>query len=181
MFFAHRYHSNIHRDSPRMPVNSIQAMFETSNADVLLIYDACYVFQIRSTAPTVSPPGVTELVAACGFDRSAPGPGVHSFTCAFTQMLRFGSDLKLPFSVADLVSGVTAVLRNSRSWRSKRNPLHTTLVPVQSRRQIMLCPTRLRDSRQEKFKDSAAGPLLPLFVKVGLSPIFSLFLHVTRL
>lgn len=60
-------------------------MLEQANADVLILLDCCAA-AASSTAEVGS--GVTELVAACGFETTAPGAGEHSFTRSLIDELK---------------------------------------------------------------------------------------------
>ncbi|KAH7399937.1 hypothetical protein BKA64DRAFT_469653 [Cadophora sp. MPI-SDFR-AT-0126] len=65
--------------SPYLPARGIQSKFEEAFADSLLLYDCC-----NSAASTTSPScrghkGVTEVMAACGYEAIAAEVGEHSF------------------------------------------------------------------------------------------------------
>jgi hypothetical protein len=67
-----------------MAAGGIQAVFEEADADALLLYDSCH-----SAHPAInsSGNGVTEVIAAAGFELQAPTVGRDSFTHALIQAL----------------------------------------------------------------------------------------------
>jgi hypothetical protein len=135
----------------------VQQLVEESELDVLLLYDSCHS---SHPAVSVSGQGVTEVIAACGFETQAPIVGPHSFTNALIRVLE-ESFVTAPFSVADLHSRVIgnlknwkpALLRDSNGevWRDeydrpkyechkRRTPVHCFLTNETPCRSIMLAP-----------------------------------------
>ena len=55
------------------------------HSDVLIILDCCAAASSVAEAGS----GITELVAACGFETVAPGVGQHSFTRSLIEELGF--------------------------------------------------------------------------------------------
>ena len=70
-------------------------MLEQAKSDVLILLDCCAA--ASSTASSGS--GITEVIAACGFESMAPGVGQHSFTRSLIDELKFLSR-GVPFSAA---------------------------------------------------------------------------------
>lgn len=60
-------------------------MLEEADCDVLILLDCCVA--ASSTAETGN--GVTELVAACGFETWPPGVSEHTFTRSLIDKLRY--------------------------------------------------------------------------------------------
>lgn len=96
--------------SPTLPSNSIQSQLEEADSDVLLLLDCCH-----AAHPTLtnSNHGVTEAIAACGFEATAPGVGPHSFTNALILELELASQTS-PISVAKLHSNI---LWRLKTWK----------------------------------------------------------------
>ena len=59
-------------------------MLEQADSDVLILLDCCAAASSASDAGK----GVTELLAACGFETWAPGVGKHSFTRSLIDELK---------------------------------------------------------------------------------------------
>lgn len=80
--------------SVSLPSGGIQCLFEEASSDVLLLYDCCH----SATVPTSNSGrgGVTEVIAACGYETTAPEVDEHSFTKALLEILIY--DFKIPFS-----------------------------------------------------------------------------------
>jgi hypothetical protein len=129
-----------------MPSHGIQSLLEECRSDAVLFYDACHSAETSVTKSTTTRRGVTELIAACGFQATAPGVSVHSFAHTLTQELRSASKTGVPFSVPYLFSQVLSRLRNSSSWEEKATPVHTNLVCERGGRQIMLEPLKPRNA-----------------------------------
>jgi hypothetical protein len=148
--------------SPTLPSSSVQQLFEEAESDVLLLYDSCHS---SHPAVDISGQGVTEVIAACGFETETPIPGPHSFTNALIQVLEevFTGP---PISVAELHS---RVLRELKNWKpsylrdrsghilidpktgrpkyecpKRRTPVHCFLTNETPYRSIMLAPLQTR-------------------------------------
>ncbi|CAG8961364.1 hypothetical protein HYFRA_00013825 [Hymenoscyphus fraxineus] len=129
---------------PEMPSNMFQALFEDTPSDAILLYDSCNSADtniVRKRAGC----GVTELIAACGFGNTAPGPGYASFTNALTECLHEAAELGQRFCVSDLFSSVLARLRNSPRRAEKATPVHSTLTSELASRQIFIYPPDTQD------------------------------------
>jgi hypothetical protein len=140
-----------------MPSGGIQQLVEEAESDVLLLYDSCHS---AHPAVNISGQGVTELIAACGFETQAPAVGLHSFTNALIRELE-ESFAGPPISVAELHSRVISSLKNWKPsllrdedgnvWtdengrakyecHKRRTPIHCFLTNESPYRSIMLAP-----------------------------------------
>ncbi|KAL8818212.1 MAG: hypothetical protein Q9191_007989 [Dirinaria sp. TL-2023a] len=102
------------RDSPKIQWFGLQTMLEQAKADVLLLLDCC----AAASSATGSGNGVTEIIAACGFEAWAPGVGQHSFTRSLIDELKYlhrGS----PFSTSFLHN---KVLSRVKYWKPRYAP-----------------------------------------------------------
>lgn len=109
-----------------------------------------------ASSATASGNGVTELIAACGFETWAPGVGEHSFSRSLIEELKYLSRGP-PFSVALLHN---KVLSRIKYWKPRytlasaserrKTPFYTQLANELNRRSIELSPV----SQQEV----ASGP-----------------------
>ena len=64
----------------------LQTNIEQADYDVLILLDCC---ASASSSNTGTGSGVTELIAACGFETVAPGVGEHSFTRSLIDELKW--------------------------------------------------------------------------------------------
>lgn len=64
----------------------LQTNIEQADCDVLILLDCC---ASASSSNTGTGSGVTELIAACGFETGAPGVGEHSFTRSLIDELKW--------------------------------------------------------------------------------------------
>lgn len=109
--------------------SAIQTLFEQADFDVLLLLDCCAA---ASAAPTAAS-AVTETIAACGFESSAPQSGRHSFTNAVIEVLDDWVE-SAPFSAAMLHNKVLSILQHGsletlqngkrRKLECQRTPIH---------------------------------------------------------
>lgn len=99
-----------HPSSATLPSSSVQSQLEEADSDVLLLLDCCH-----SAHPTItdSTHGVTEAIAACGFETMASGVGPHSFTNALIQELEIASQGP-PIAVAKLHG---KILWRLKTWK----------------------------------------------------------------
>lgn len=157
--------------SPTLPSGGVQQLFEEAESDVLLLFDSCHS---SHPAINVSGQGVTEVVAACGFEAQAPAVGPHSFTSALIRELEesFGGP---PLSVAELHSRMVGSLKHwkpgllrddhgnvwtdsdgrpRRECHKRRTPIHCFLTNETPYRSIMLSPlpARLLEAAVETFE-----------------------------
>jgi len=125
-------------------------LLEAADSDVLLLYDCCH----SATVPTCGSHqgGVTEVIAACGYEATAPEADEHSFTKALIDILIITSK-EVPFSIGWLHS---RILRNLKCWspgvkelpngeyvcerQPRRTPIYSLLSETRPRRSIVLGP-----------------------------------------
>ena len=90
--------------SPTLDWYALQSGLEHADSDVLILLDSCASAGSLSSSRQLDNPdgGRTELLAACGFDAKALGPGPHSFTNALIKELRVMSAWETPFPVSIL-------------------------------------------------------------------------------
>lgn len=104
-------------DSPTIQWLGIQNMLEQAESEVLILLDCCA--GVSSTSEAGS--GVTEVIAACGFETYAPGVSEHSFTGSLIDELQYWCNDRHR-SVAMLH---TRVLGSMKHWKP-RSGLATT-------------------------------------------------------
>ena len=139
--------SNELEDSPTVQWVGIQNMLEQATSDVLILLDCC----AAATASTELGSGVTEVIAACGFETSAPGVCEHSFTRSLIEELQYCCR-RSPLSAAILHM---KVLSRMKYWKPKaveieagelvlyerrKTPVHTILTNEGKPRSIVLSP-----------------------------------------
>ena len=157
--------------SPTLPSGGVQQLFEEAESDVLLLFDSCHS---SHPAINVSGQGVTEVVAACGFEAQAPAVGSHSFTSALIRELEESFE-GAPLSVAELHSRMVGSLKHwkpgllrddhgnvwtdsdghpRRECHKRRTPIHCFLTNETPYRSIMLSPlpARLLEAAVETFE-----------------------------
>ncbi|KAE9382160.1 hypothetical protein N431DRAFT_321275, partial [Stipitochalara longipes BDJ] len=123
----------------------IQNTLEEARSDVLIILDCC----ASGTANTDNGKGVTELIAACGFNVSAYPVGAHSFTRALITELRLLS--KTPhFTISMLYNNILSRIQKwmPESQELLKPPLHVLLTHDRDLpRGIQLFPQRGKSSQ----------------------------------
>ena len=134
-------------DSPTVQWVGIQNMLEQATSDVLILLDCC----AAATASAEQGSGVTEVIAACGFETTAPGVCEHSFTTSLIEELRY-CPKRSPLSAAMLHM---KVLSRMKYWKPKsvetragepalherrKTPVHTILTNEGKPRSIVLSP-----------------------------------------
>jgi hypothetical protein len=102
-------HRTDRNGTPTVAAGGIQALFEEADSDALLLYDCCHS---AHPAITVSGHGVTEVIAASGFETQTPMPGRTSFTHALIRAL-IESCRAPPLSVAKLHEMILRSLKSS--------------------------------------------------------------------
>ncbi|KAK0106317.1 hypothetical protein ONS96_003955 [Cadophora gregata f. sp. sojae] len=163
-------------DSPSLPSGGIQSMFEEADADVLLLYDCCNSAATSALSSNQRHKGVTEVIAACGYETIAPEVGEHSFSNALAEVLAAASKRK-PFSVAELH---TKILTRLKCWtpsfvkddngkrkedhagrllferQPRRTPIYSIICETEPRRSIILAPLK---SNAREFEASSSTPI----------------------
>ena len=119
-------------------------MLEQAESDVLILLDCCAGASSAAEAGN----GVTEVIAACGFETWAPGVSDHSFTRSLIHELQHWCG-KPTNSVAMLHMRVLATMkhwkpRSSRTSNEERRktPIHSLLTNQGCSRSIQLVPLR---------------------------------------
>lgn len=164
-------------NSPTLPSGGVQQLFEEAEADVLLLYDTCHS---SHPAVNIGGQGVTEVIAACGFETEAPAVGPHSFTNALIRELE-EAFMGPPISVAELHGRIIGSLkswkpallrdRDGNVWtdehgqpryecHKRRTPVHCFLTNESPYRSIMLAPlqSKLSHSAVARIDQSATQP-----------------------
>ena len=123
-------------------------MLEHAESDVLILLDCCAA--ASSISETGS--GVTEVIAACGFETWAPGVGEHSFTRSLIDELRYWSRGHA-LSVAMLHN---KVLSRIKYWKPRfgvtgehehrKTPIYIVLSNEGKQRSIALTPLQFQGS-----------------------------------
>lgn len=126
--------------------SSIQTMLEEAECDVLVLLDCCAAASSGGNAGK----GVTEVIAACGFEAFAPGVGRHSFTNSLAEELSYLGLHRPAFTTALLHNKVLARLK--MSWipryaddehrELRRTPVYIHLADGGKQRCIELGPLR---------------------------------------
>ncbi|KAL8723582.1 MAG: hypothetical protein Q9225_000124 [Loekoesia sp. 1 TL-2023] len=124
--------------------SSIQTNLEEADSDVLILLDCC----AAASSAGGSGNGITEVIAACGFEDYAPGVGEHSFTRSLIEELRYYGQRPGPISTAFLHNKVLA--RAKKSWNPRyvtggtqerrKTPIHIHLADRSKQRCIELMP-----------------------------------------
>jgi hypothetical protein len=161
--------------SPMLPCGGVQQLLEEAAFDVLLLYDSCH-----SSHPAINTggQGVTEVIAACGFETQAPAVGLHSFTNSLIRELE-EAFIGPPISVAELHVRVIGSLKNWKPallrdkngnlWtdengrprfevHKRRTPVHCFLTNETPYRSIMLSPLPSRLSHAAVSNIGGATP-----------------------
>jgi len=145
----------------------IQNTLEEARSDVLIILDCC----ASGTANTDDGKGITELVAACGFNVSAFPVGVHSFTRALITELRLLSGTPC-FTISMLYNNI---LSRIQKWMPERQellkpPLHVLLTQDRDLpRGIQLFPRRDKSPHTSSSTISTSDPaeIIDLGIAIG--------------
>lgn len=151
--------------------NGIQHALEEAESDVLLLLDCCS----SGTANTDVGHGVTELIAAAGFNGTANPVGANSFTEALITELTLMRNLPA-FTVGALYSKILCRLQSrlpSPGEPPQRPPLHVVLTQNhQLPRSIRLSPQRARSQNMSHIslaQDTIQGPPSPNIVNMSSS------------
>ncbi len=133
-------------DSPTMKWLGIQNMLEQAESDVLILLDCCAGASSAAEAGN----GVTEVIAACGFETWAPGVSDHSFTRSLINELQYWRN-DPSNSVAMLHMRVLATMKHWKPRSSttsneerRKTPIHSLLTNQGCSRSIQLIPLRLK-------------------------------------
>lgn len=135
--------------------SSIQTNLEEADSDVLILLDCC----AAASSAGGSGNGVTELIAACGFEAYAPGVGEHSFTRSLIEELKYYGQRPGPISTAFLHNKVLARAKNSWNPRyvsngtqeRRKTPIHIHLADRSKQRCIELTPLKFPPKLRDFF------------------------------
>jgi len=115
-------------------------MLEEAQSDVLVLLDCC----AAASSATGAGSGITEVIAACGFETWAPGVGPHSFTRILTEELKYLCRTA-PFSTALLHN---VVLSRVKYWK----PRYGTSASDQERRKTPIYIVLSNESKQRSIE-----------------------------
>ncbi|KAI4271297.1 MAG: hypothetical protein LQ337_006122 [Flavoplaca oasis] len=141
--------------------SSIQTMLEEAECDVLVLLDCC----AAASSGGNHGKGVTELIAACGFEAFAPGVGEHSFTRSLIEELKYLNKRCDAITTALLHNKVLARIKKSwnprystnGSQERRRTPIHIHLSDHKQQRCIKLAPLRLSNASTTLFNSLQAS------------------------
>ena len=108
------FYSTDKSDASEVQWYGLQTMLEQAKSDVLILLDCC----AAASSATGSGSGITEIIAACGFEAWAPGVGQHSFTRSLIDELRYLHRTG-PFSTSLLHN---KVLSRVKYWKPRFAP-----------------------------------------------------------
>ena len=121
----------------------LQTNIEQADCDVLILLDCC---ASASSLNTGTGSGVTELIAACGFETVAPGVGEHSFTRSLIDELKWWTHG--PSLTAAMLHN--KVLSRVKYWKPRfgaapyderrRTPMYIVLANEGNKRSIEIVP-----------------------------------------
>lgn len=134
-------------------------MLEQTRSDVLILLDCCAAASSASSSTT----GVTEVIAACGFEAWAPGVGEHSFTRSLIDELKYLS-YGVPFTTTFLHNKVLSTIKY---WRPRyelnhgerrRTPVYIRLAKETEQRSIVIEPIKLHTELTSRYPGSPNPP-----------------------
>ena len=154
-------------DSVTLPWYGLQTSLEQAESDVLILLDCCSAASCTGGSGN----GVTEVIAACGFETWAPGVGEHSFTRSLISALEDWEDRHPPLSGAVLHS---EILSRIKYWNPKyhnvtqhqrregaeqrKTPIHITVSNQDNERSIVLSPIKLPPELSSEPSSSLISP-----------------------
>ena len=157
-------------------------MLEQASSDVLILLDCCAAASSTSGAGN----GLTELLAACGFETWAPGVGEHSFTRSLIDELKYWSRRR-PMSVVKLHSEVLARIKYwkpryamAENGERRKTPIYICLANEGKERSIQLYPIThgnpltLRTTSPQPHSSNSDGSDNDLMLSAALSSRTSL-------
>ena len=159
-------------------------MLEQAKSDVLILLDCC----AAASSATGNGSGITEIIAACGFEAWAPGVGQHSFTRSLIDELRYLQ--RRSFSTSFLHNKVLSRVKywkprydsSARHQEMRRTPIYIVISNETRPRSIELDPrppqlltvtenTVTEDTVTENKASSAESSLYnSAFSSLSLSP-----------
>ena len=133
----------------------LQALLEHCESDVLILLDCC----AAASSATASGNGVTEVIAACGFETWAPAVGEHSLSRTLIDELDYWSCERPSLSAAMLHSKVLSRIK-SRKPRYEMSGQRGKIEPPERRKTPIYI--RLSDEGKKRSIELKPFPLLPL-------------------
>ena len=127
-------------DSPTVQWWALQISLEQAKSDVLILLDCC----AAASSVAGSGSGITEVIAACGSETSAPGVGENSFSRRLIEEISYLKSSS-PFSAALLHDKVlTRIKYENPSYNTtheqRRTPVHILVASKADQRSIELAP-----------------------------------------
>lgn len=148
-------------DSASVQWSGLQELLENAESDVLILLDCC----AAASSISATGSGVTEVIAACGFETWAPGVGEHSFTRSLIDELRYWSRGPI-LSVAMLHN---KVLSRIKYWKPRfgmtgehehrKTPIYIVLSHEGNQRSIGLTPLQRNRPPSVGLVDGSAQAL----------------------
>lgn len=148
-------------DSASVQWSGLQELLENAESDALILLDCC----AAASSISATGSGVTEVIAACGFETWAPGVGEHSFTRSLIDELRYWSH-GLTLSVAMLHN---KVLSRIKYWKPRfgmtgehehrKTPIYIVISHEGNQRSIGLIPLQRNGPPSVKRVDASTQGL----------------------
>ncbi|KAL8992322.1 MAG: hypothetical protein Q9169_007189 [Polycauliona sp. 2 TL-2023] len=163
--------SNRQPGAAKLQWSSLQTMLEEAECDVLVLLDCCAAGSSGGTQDHGR--GVTEVIAACGFEAIAPPVGEHSFTRSLIEELKYLSQRYDSISTVLLHNKVLARIKTSWNPRYasenpqelRRTPIHIYLSEDTKQRCIRLTPlihlTAIAPESHLHSSSALSAPLTP--------------------
>lgn len=133
-------------------------MLEQAKSDILILLDCC----AAASSATGSGTGITEIIAACGFEAYASGVGQHSFTRSLIDELRYLGGVA-PFSTSLLHN---KVLSRVKYWKPR-------FAPSAGHREMRRTPIYIVISNETRPRSIELEPLQPHKETTDASPASS--------
>ena len=151
---------------------------EEADSDALLLYDCCNAAATSTSETQHDQQGVTEAIAACGYETIAPEVGEHSFTNALIETL--AASKGVPFSIGELHN---RIMNRLKCWvpslkkdgngkmkedakgrleyerQPRKTPIYSHLVEFEPRRSVLLAPLPKPSlDLRDRMNESASSP-----------------------
>ena len=133
---------NCYTPTPKVQWHALQTALLYSRSDILILLDSC------CSAGSITPSagargGVTELIAASGFESLAYGPGPYSFTTILMEelirtVLQLSGKARQNFSIVDLHQKILLSVVRKCSPNITSTPVYVKLRGATSKPSIVL-------------------------------------------
>lgn len=140
----------------------LQILLEQTKSDVLILLDCCAAASSASSSGV----GVTEVIAACGFETVAPGVGKHSFTRSLIKELEYLSR-GAPFTTTLLHN---KILSRIKDWKPRyksldqheqwKTPVYIRLASEKKQRSIVIEPMQVQTESTSEYPETPDPPSL---------------------